>query len=70
MLLKDKESGTLVEIADVQALINPSKDKVPAQDQAGQEEQDVMSYTKEQLIFPSGEELPRCWKDANYKASK
>ena len=29
MLLKNKESGNLVEVLDVQTLINPSKEKVP-----------------------------------------
>ncbi|HEY9848082.1 MAG TPA: acetyltransferase [Leptolyngbyaceae cyanobacterium] len=66
MLLKTKDGGTLLEIADVQALINPSKNEVTARDQEGQEEQAATAYSKDQLIFPSGEELPRCWRDANY----
>lgn len=66
MLLKNKESDTLVEILDIQALINPAKEKVPGQTQDGQEEQDPEGYPKKNLIFPSGEELPRCWVDANY----
>ncbi len=66
MLLKNKESGNLVEVLDVQTLINPSKEKVPGQTQEGQEEQDPEGYSKHNLIFPSGEELPRCWVDANY----
>lgn len=67
MLLKSKESGTLIEILDVQALINPSTNQVPGQNQAGQEEQNPTSFEKRQLIFPSGEELPRCWLDSNYR---
>lgn len=67
MLLKNKELGTLIEINDLNALINPSVDKVTGQNQAGQEEQDPTPFEKTQLIFPSGEELPRCWLDADYK---
>ncbi len=66
MLLKTKDNGNLLEIADVQELINPTKNEVTAQVQEGQEEQFPAAYQKDKLIFPSGEELPRCWKDANY----
>jgi hypothetical protein len=68
MLLQDKETGTLVEILDVQALIDPNEITIPGQVQAGQEEQDPEPIQKESLIFPSGESLPRCWVDADYRA--
>ncbi|BAZ15213.1 hypothetical protein NIES4071_70850 [Calothrix sp. NIES-4071] len=67
MLLQDKETGTLVEINDLQALISPNQDSVTVQDQSGQEEQDPEPLKKSNLIFPSGESLPRCWVDANYQ---
>ena len=67
MLLKDKELGTLIEIHDIDSLINPSVDQITGQNQAGQEEQDPTPFEKTNLLFPSGEELPRCWLDANYK---
>lgn len=67
MLLQNKQTGTLVEIRDIEALSNPTKSSVTAQGQAGQEEQDPESFEKTQLIFPSGEDLPRCWIDANYR---
>lgn len=66
MLLKEKESGTLVEILDLEALLSPMKNEVSGQIQAGQEEQQPDTFAKEKLIFPSGEKLPRCWFDANY----
>ena len=66
MFLKSKENGTLIQIANLEDLLNPNKNEVPGRDQAGQEEQGTYSYQKEQLLFPSGEELPRCWKDSNY----
>ncbi|NDJ19074.1 acetyltransferase [Myxacorys almedinensis] len=67
MLLQEKETGALVEVLDVQVLTNPAEAEVPGQIQAGQEEQDAKSYGKDILIFPSGEDLPRCWVDADYR---
>ncbi len=67
MLLQDKETGNLVEVLDVQALANPAESTVPVQAQAGEEEQDPAPREKANLFFPSGEDLPRCWVDANYR---
>ncbi|MEC4819842.1 MAG: acetyltransferase [Scytonema sp. PMC 1069.18] len=67
MLLQLKESGELVKVVDVQELIDPNQDNIRAKEQQGQEEQQADSYQKEQLVFPSGENLPRCWIDANYR---
>lgn len=69
MLLQLKESGELVKVLDVQELIDPNHDVVHAQEQEGQEEQQPDSYKKESLVFPSGEKLPRCWLDANYRSA-
>lgn len=70
MLLQLKDSSELVKILDVQELINPNQDVVHAQQQEGQEEQQADSYKKENLVFPSGETLPRCWLDADYRNAK
>ncbi|PLZ95969.1 acetyltransferase [Fischerella thermalis CCMEE 5268] len=70
MLLQLKDSGELLKILDVQELIDPSIDSIHARDQEGQEEQSPESYKKEDLVFPSGENLPRCWIDANYRNAK
>lgn len=67
MLLQDKKTGNLVAIMDVQSLIDPSQMEIAIQVQAGQEEQEPEQNQKNNLIFPSGENLPRCWLDANYK---
>lgn len=67
MLLQTKDTGELVKIVDVQQLIDPNNDVVQGKDQEGQEEQDAESFKKDNLVFPSGETLPRCWLDANYK---
>ncbi len=69
MFLKEKESGDLVKIVDVDALIMPTRKEVAGCIQAGQEEQDPTSFDKSQLVFPSGEMLPRCWVDSEYQNS-
>ncbi|MBW4512226.1 MAG: acetyltransferase [Scytonematopsis contorta HA4267-MV1] len=67
MLLLDKETGSIIEINDLVALINPLNNSILAQDQAGQEEQDPEEFEKKNLAFPSGESLPRYWLDENYR---
>jgi hypothetical protein len=67
MLLQDKKTGTLVEVIDFQSLINPSESQIVIQMQEGQEEQDPEPLQKKNLSFPSGEDLPICWLDANYR---
>lgn len=67
MLLKSKQDDGLIEISEVQELIDPFKNKVTGQMQEGQNEQPSESFNKEDLVFPSGESLPLCWLDSNYK---
>lgn len=67
MLLHDKEKDALVEVLDIVALINPNQDEILGQVQSGQEEQDPAPSRKADLIFPSGESLPKCWVDADYR---
>lgn len=67
MLLQDNQTNTLIEVLDINDLINPAKDSVPGRIQEGQEEQDPESFAKQNLVFPSGETLPRCWQDADYQ---
>jgi hypothetical protein len=67
MFLQDKETGTLVEILDPEALFSPVESKINGRIQSGQEEQDPTSFSKDNLTFPSGESLPRCWIDADYR---
>ena len=67
MLLKSKEEDALIEINEVDELIDPFKEEVMGQVQAGQNEQPPESFKKSDLVFPSGEDLPQCWLDSNYK---
>ena len=67
MYLKHKISGSMVEILDVAALCDPCRDAVAGRYHAGEELQEPMSFLKQELSFPSGEVLPRCWVDRHYK---
>jgi len=67
MFLQLKDDGELIKVTDVQQLINPNADSIEAKQQQGQEEQPSESFKKENLVFPSGESLPRCWVDADYR---
>ena len=67
MYLKDAVNGDLVEIVDLGALFDPFQADVTGRYHAGEELQDEQTFSKERLIFPSGESLPRCWSDAGYR---
>jgi hypothetical protein len=67
MLLQDKSSASTIEIEDLETLFNPLKDEIDGKIQEGQEEQDPQQFAKQDLTFTSGEDLPRCWLDPNYR---
>ena len=69
MYLQHKLSGSMVEVLDVASLCDPCQEIVPGRYHAGEELQDPMSFSKQDLSFPSGEALPRCWLDRNYKST-
>jgi len=66
MYLKHK-SGSLVEVLRVAELCDPCRSAVSGRFHAGEELQEPAEFAKQDLIFPSGEGLPRCWLDPNYK---
>jgi hypothetical protein len=67
MFLTDKGTGALVKVQDAEVLVNPSKSTITGRIQSGEEEQDPEQFSKDALLFPSGESLPMCWKDPNYR---
>lgn len=67
MYLKHRQSGNLVEIMESAELVDPCQDDVPGRFHAGEEMQECEQFAKHDLIFPSGEALPRCWLDPHYK---
>ena len=67
MLLKEISSGHMVEVLSIIDLINLNSDEVVGRYQEGEEAQDPKRIKKADLIFLSGEELPRCWTDPHYR---
>lgn len=69
MFLKDKNSGDLVEVMDIEALLDPNRESVTVSRHAGEEKGDPAESRKSSLAFPSGESLPLCWLDPHYRVS-
>jgi len=67
MFLKHTKSGDLVEVIELRAMFDPFVGSIQARSQAGEDTQDVHVYDKTELIFPSGEALPLCWRDSHYR---
>ena len=57
----------LVEILDLRQLADPFSTVVTGRIHGGEELQDPHHFAKEELRFPSGEGLPRCWRDPHYR---
>jgi hypothetical protein len=62
--LRNDHQSSRVEVLDLQQLFDPFSDQVQARLHGGEELQDPGSFLKADLLFPSGEELPRCWLQA------
>lgn len=67
MLLKNRSNHHMVEIQSLIDLMNLNTDEVVGRYQEGEEQQDPQVFKKDDLIFLSGEELPRCWTDPHYR---
>lgn len=67
MYLRHISTGNMVEVLDLDALINPVRTRIRGRLHSGEELQDPEDFNKAEFVFPSGEELPRCWKDARYR---
>jgi len=67
MLLRRKSNKHMISITNVSELMDLNFTNVEGKDQTGEEEQDSETYLKSDLVFLSGEELPRCWIDPHYR---
>jgi len=70
MLLKTRSNEHMIEVANIMDLMNLNVNEVMGRSQEGQEEQeeqDNETFDKHELVFLSGEELPRCWTDPHYR---
>jgi hypothetical protein len=67
MFLKTRHDGSLMEVLNLQQLFDPFASGVDGRLHAGEEVQDLETFQKTDLQFPSGEGLPRCWVDPGYR---
>jgi len=67
MFLNERTSGHMVEVLSLNDLFNLYKDEVVGRYHYGEEVQDPEKFKKSDLIFLSGEELPRCWTNPHYR---
>jgi hypothetical protein len=67
MFVAQRSTGHLIEVLDTQALFNPHKSRIKGSMHYGEEAQDPEFYEKSDLVFASGEALPKCWTDPDYR---
>lgn len=67
MLLRQIKSGHMIEVMNLLELINLNNNEVTGRFQEGEEVQDPDKFKKDELVFLSGEALPRCWVDPHYR---
>jgi len=67
MLFKEKTSGHMVDVLSVMDLINLNREEIVGRYQEGEDIQDPLIFKKDDLVFLSGETLPRCWTDTHYR---
>lgn len=67
MFLMHKQTHNLIEILSMEDLFDPFAESVLARSHAGEEMQDPERFMKAELLFPSGEDLPRYWIDPDYR---
>lgn len=61
MFLKIRNTGDLIDVESMTELLSPDATQVRGRSQAGEDEKSSKSVNKNDLMFPSGEPLPRCW---------
>lgn len=62
------DDASLVEVLDLKQLFDPFSPSIQARIHGGEELQDPQALQKNDLFFPSGESLPRCWLDPHYQS--
>jgi hypothetical protein len=67
MFLKHTPTGDLIEVIDLPDVIDPFSATVRGRQQAGEDTMDIDEFEKTDLVFPSGEPLPLCWRDSHYR---
>jgi hypothetical protein len=66
MFLRTREDGSLMEVLSLPQLFDPFANQLQGRLHAGEELQEPELFCKADLVFVSGEPLPRCWLDPHY----
>jgi hypothetical protein len=67
MFLMYKLNGNLVEVMKPSDVYDPCLREILGRFHAGEELQEIETFLKSDMVFPSGETLPICWLDPNYR---
>lgn len=67
MFLQRKFDQDIIEVLDLSKLFDPCLDKFLGRSHCGEEMQEPQMYSKKEMVFPSGEKLPICWLEADYR---
>lgn len=67
MFLKERSTGHMVDVLSIMDLINLNRNEIVGRYQEGEDVQDPQKFRKNDLVFLSGEPLPRCWTDPHYR---
>lgn len=70
MFLQSRTSHDMVEVLSLNELFDPCIASITGRYHAGEEVQDSAQFAKIDLEFPSGEALPACWIDAEYRSGR
>jgi len=68
MFLKHSPTDELIEVIDLQDVISPYSPTVRGRSHSGETVYRPENFLKSELVFPSGEPLPKCWIDVHYYA--
>ena len=67
MFVQERNTHHLVEILDTEQLFDPFSTTVKGRYNVGEDLPEPEAFTKTDLVFCSGEKLPRCWLDPHYR---
>lgn len=67
MLLQEKDTGHLIEVLEPKEVFDPFEKEFTGVLDYGEERSDPQKFTKDAVVFPSGEPLPQCWRDPEYR---
>lgn len=67
MFVKERSNGHLVEVLSLNDLFSLYQQEITGRNHVGEELQEPEKFRKSDLMFMSGEPLPKCWTDPHYR---